>query len=87
MVKSVYDPNNVQKNVYDYNYFINTPTIPAAQIQSDWNQADNTKLDFIKNKPSIPAAQIQSDWNQADNTKLDYIKNKPTIPSVSNLVT
>lgn len=32
----------------------NTPTIPAAQIQSDWNQSDNTQLDFIKNKPSIP---------------------------------
>ena len=28
--------------------------IPDAQIQSDWNQADNTKVDYIKNKPSIP---------------------------------
>ena len=28
--------------------------IPDAQIQSDWNQADNTKVDFIKNKPTIP---------------------------------
>lgn len=28
--------------------------IPEAQIQSDWNQADNTKADYIKNKPSIP---------------------------------
>jgi hypothetical protein len=27
MVKAVYDPNNVQQNVYDYNYFINKPTI------------------------------------------------------------
>lgn len=25
--------------------------IPAAQIQSDWNQQDDTKLDYIKNKP------------------------------------
>ncbi len=49
-------------------------------VQSDWNQNDNTKDDFIKNKPSIPAAQIQSDWSQSDNTKVDYIKNKPTIP-------
>ena len=30
------------------------PTIPAAQIQSDWNQSNNTLLDFIKNKPTIP---------------------------------
>jgi hypothetical protein len=30
------------------------PTIPAAQIQSDWNQTDNAQLDYIKNKPTIP---------------------------------
>jgi hypothetical protein len=30
------------------------PTIPAAQIQSDWNQTNNTLLDYIKNKPTIP---------------------------------
>ena len=30
----------------------------VAQIQSDWNQADNTKKDFIKNKPAIPAAGL-----------------------------
>ena len=29
MKKSVYDPQNVGKNVYDYNYFINTPDIPT----------------------------------------------------------
>ena len=27
-----------------------------SNVQSDWNQADNTKDDFIKNKPTIPAA-------------------------------
>jgi hypothetical protein len=54
------------------------PTIPAAQIQSDWNQVTTTALDFIKNKPTIPAAQIQSDWNQTTTTALDFIKNKPT---------
>lgn len=27
------------------------PTIPAAQIQSDWTQASTTALDYIKNKP------------------------------------
>lgn len=80
MVKAVYDPTNINASAFDYNNFINTPTIPAAQIQSDWTQSDNTKLDFIKNKPSIPAAQIQSDWSQQDNTKVDFIKNKPTIP-------
>jgi hypothetical protein len=29
------------------------PVIPAAQIQSDWNQTDNTLKDFIKNKPTL----------------------------------
>lgn len=50
-----------------------------VNVQSDWDQADNTADDYIKNKPTIPSAQIQSDWGQSDNTKVDYIKNKPTI--------
>ena len=64
-----------------YTDLSNTPTIPAAQIQSNWTQSDSSKLDYIKNKPAIPAAQIQSDWSQSDNTKLDFIKNKPSIPA------
>ena len=38
----------------DYNDLINKPIIPAAQVQSDWNQTDSTAKDFIKNKPTIP---------------------------------
>lgn len=37
-----------------YNDLTNKPTIPAAQIQSDWNQTNTTKADYIKNKPTIP---------------------------------
>lgn len=37
-----------------YNDLSNKPTIPAAQIQSDWNQSDTTAKDYIKNKPTIP---------------------------------
>ena len=37
-----------------YNDLTDKPTIPAAQIQSDWNQTDNAALDYIKNKPAIP---------------------------------
>lgn len=33
---------------------ITFPSIPAAQIQSDWNQTNNAQTDFIKNKPTIP---------------------------------
>ena len=40
MVKAVYDPNNVQQNVYDYNYFINTPTIWNATLKIQKNSTD-----------------------------------------------
>ena len=59
----------------------NKPTIPAAQVNSDWNASSGVAQ--ILNKPTIPAAQIQSDWNQTTTTAKDYIKNKPTIPSVA----
>jgi len=55
------------------------PSIPPAQVNSDWNAVSGVAE--ILNKPSIPAAQIQSDWNQANNAALDFIKNKPTITS------
>jgi hypothetical protein len=29
-------------------------TAAVAQVQSDWTQADDTELDYIKNKPSLP---------------------------------
>lgn len=44
----------------NYNDLTNKPTIPAAQIQSDWDQASTTALDFIKNKPSIPSGTVTS---------------------------
>lgn len=36
----------------NYNDLTNKPTIPAAQIQSDWSQTVTTSLDYIKNKPT-----------------------------------
>lgn len=61
----------------DYDDLTNKPTIPAAQIQSDWNQSDNTQVDFIKNKPTIPAAQVNSDWNAVSGVA--QILNKPSM--------
>ena len=61
-------------------YIKNKPTIPAAQVNADWNASSGVAQ--ILNKPTIPAAQIQSDWNQTTTTAKDYIKNKPTIPTV-----
>jgi len=34
---------------------LNKPTIPAAQIQSDWTQTNTSALDYIKNKPTLPS--------------------------------
>ena len=39
---------------------LNKPTIPAAQIQSDWNQSNNAALDFIKNKPTLTSGTVTS---------------------------
>ena len=55
----------------------------ASVGQSDWNQSDDTKSDYIKNKPTIPDAQIQSDWGQTDIDAKDYIKNKPNLATVA----
>ena len=71
------------------------PTIPAAQVNSDWNAtsgvaeisnkptlatvATSGSYNDLINKPTIPAAQLQSDWNQSSSGALDFIKNKPSI--------
>lgn len=46
MKKSVYDPNNVGKNVYDYTYFINKPTIPTktSDLDNDSDFVDSSDL-------------------------------------------
>lgn len=55
----------------------NLPTIPAAQVNSDWNASSGVAM--ILNKPIIPAAQVNSDWNASSGVA--QILNKPTIPS------
>lgn len=63
----------------DYDDLINTPTIPAAQVNSDWNA--NSGVAQILNKPTIPAAQVNSDWNA--NSGVAEILNKPTLAAVA----
>ena len=67
----------------DYDDLLNKPTIPAAQVNSDWN-ADSGVAQIL-NKPTIPAAQVNSDWNASSGVA--EILNKPTIPDTSNMVT
>ena len=39
---------------------LNKPSIPAAQIQSDWTQSNNAALDYIKNKPTLTNGTVTS---------------------------
>lgn len=70
------------------------PTIPGAQVNSDWDAVSGvaeilnkpnlaavaTSGDYndLSNLPTIPAAQVNSDWNAVSGVA--EILNKPTIP-------
>ena len=64
-----------------YTDLSNTPTIPAAQIQSDWNQTNNALADYIKNKPTNVSAftndagYITSAGSCASATNADKVDN------------
>ena len=77
-------------------YIKNKPTIPAAQVNSDWDAASGVAQILNKpnlstvattgsytdltDKPTIPAAQVNSDWNAVSGVA--EILNKPPIPSI-----
>ena len=63
-VKTLLGENNIFSNCGDaeVTYYVDTEALYAIRdvidefaMQSDWNEADNTKADYIKNKPTIPA--------------------------------
>ena len=74
-----------------YNDLLNKPTIPAAQVNSDWDAvsgvaqilnkptlatvATSGNYNDLTNKPTIPAAQVNSDWNAVSGVQ--QILNKP----------
>lgn len=63
----------------DYDDLINTPNIPAAQVNSDWNA--NSGVAEILNKPAIPDAysKTESDTRYLSApTELLYIRNMYT---------
>ena len=57
----------------DYDDLLNKPTIPAAQVQSDWTQADNTKVDFIKNKPSLATVATSGSYTDLSNIPTNLV--------------
>ena len=78
-----------------YTDLTDTPTIPAAQVNSDWDAASGVAQILNKptlsavatsgsytdltDTPTIPAAQVNSDWNAVSGVA--QILNKPTIPA------
>ena len=58
---SVYDSTitvkqgDVVKGTFSLNQSQNLTINLDAVVQSDWNQTNNTSLDFIKNKPTVPS--------------------------------
>lgn len=39
----------------------NKPTIPAAQVQTDWDETNTASVSFIKNKPNLGVYQLKTD--------------------------
>lgn len=80
-----------------YTDLTNTPAIPAAQVNTDWNAvsgitqlvnkpslatvATSGSYSDLTGKPSIPAAQVNSDWNSVSG--LSQILNKPSLATVA----
>ena len=71
----------------DYDDLLNKPTIPAAQVQSDWNQSDSSAVDFIKNKPTIPTVPVQDVTVGGTSVVSSGVAVIPAIPDVSDMVT
>lgn len=81
----------------DYDDLINKPSIPAAQVNSDWNAASGVaqilnkpslaavatsgSYTDLQDKPTIPDAQVNSDWNSSSG--VSEILNKPTLAAVA----
>ena len=56
----------------DYDDLTNKPTIPAAQVQTDWNAT--TGMGVLLNKPNLATVATSGSYND--------LSNKPTIPSL-----
>jgi len=61
----------------NYNDLTNKPSIPAAQVNSDWNATSGVAR--ILNKPSLASVATSGSYND--------LSNKPTIPSKTSQLT
>lgn len=62
--------------------------IDCEQVQSDWNQSDSSKKDFIKHKPTIPVVPTKVSAFQNDAGYINDVSNKQdTLVSGTNIKT
>lgn len=67
----------------DYDDLSNKPTIPAAQVQSDWLEADTSAKSYILNKPTIPTVNDGTlTLKNGDQTKGTFGANQGTAADV-----
>ena len=69
-------------------------TIPEAQVQADWTEADSSAADYIKNKPTLATVATTGAYSDLTGTpslatvatsgSYNDLSNKPTIPTVNN---
>ena len=82
LLKSDYEHNiqNISDNVIEAveDYIEHNP---IQQVQSNWEETDETSKAYILNKPEIPDAQVQADWNETNESSKAFIQNKPEIPA------
>lgn len=67
------------------------PSIPAAQIQSDWTQSNNLSIDYIKNKPTLATVATSGAYTDlsgrptlatvATSGSYNDLTSKPSIPA------
>lgn len=76
--------NNKSDFSGNYNDLTNKPTIPDAQIQSDWNQTNTSAKDYIKNKPNIPQGVVVD--NALSSTSENPVQNKVINSALGNKV-
>jgi hypothetical protein len=82
---------SVQFESVSYNDLTNKPSIPAAQVNSDW--ASSTGISAILNKPTLSSVATSGSYTDLSNRPTLFsgsytdLSNKPTIPtSFSSLI-
>ena len=59
-----------------YNDLVDKPSIPSAQVNSDWLELDSSSKAFILNKPELATVATSGDYRD--------LSHRPSIPSVGN---